>query len=128
MDVALKVSCLGLCAALLAALIRKSNPETALCLALAGGAVILYFAFSLVSQIADAAREARELSGLTSGVFAPVLKCVVVGIVCSIASDACKDSGSAQLASAVDVAGAVAALFCALPLFSSFLNTVEGLL
>ena len=49
MDVALKVSCLGLCAALLAALIRKSNPETALCLALAGGAVILYFAFSLVS-------------------------------------------------------------------------------
>lgn len=119
---------MGLCAALLAALIRKSNPETALCLALAGGAVILYFAFSLVSQIADAAREARELSGLTSGVFAPVLKCVVVGIVCSIASDACKDSGSAQLASAVDMAGAVAALFCALPLFSSFLNTVEGLL
>ena len=44
------------------------------------------------------------------------------------ASDACKDSGSAQLASAVDMAGAVAALFCALPLFSSFLNTVEGLL
>ena len=30
MDVALKVSCLGLCAALLAALIRKSNPETSL--------------------------------------------------------------------------------------------------
>lgn len=128
MDVALKVSCLGICAALLTALIRKSNPETALCLALAGGAVVLYFALSLVNSIADSAREARELSGLASGVFAPVLKCVAVGIICSFASDACKDAGSAQLASAVDLAGAVAALFCALPLFSAFLSTVEGLL
>ena len=90
--------------------------------------MILYFAFSLVSQIADAAREARELSGLTSGVFAPVLKCVVVGIVCSIASDACKDPGSAQLASAGEMAGAEAALFCARAAFPASLYNVAGLL
>ena len=42
--------------------------------------------------------------------------------------EACRDSGSAQLASAVETAGAVAALFCALPLMTALLDTVEGLL
>ena len=45
-----------------------------------------------------------------------------------MAGEACRDAGSSQLASAVDLAGAVAALFCALPLVTSLLETVEGLL
>lgn len=128
MDIALKISCVGLCAALLAALIRKSNPELALCLVLAGCAAILFFALELISEIADAVRRARDMTGLSSSVFSPVLKCVAVGLISSLASEACKDAGSSQLSSAVDIAGAVAALFCALPLFSAFLDTVEGLL
>ena len=42
-------------------------------------------------------------------------------------SEACKDAGSGQLASAVELAGAAAALVCALPLISALLDTVEGL-
>ena len=128
MDIALKVSCIGICAALLALLLKRSNAELALCLGLTGAAVILYLAFGLVEAIADTARDARRLTGLSAAVFSPVLKCVAVGIICSLASEACRDAGSSQLASAVDLAGAVAALFCALPLLTSLMDTVEGLL
>ena len=41
--------------------------------------------------------------------------------------EACRDAGSSQLASAVELAGAAAALVCALPLISALLDTVEGL-
>lgn len=68
------------------------------------------------------------MSGLSSAVFSPVLKCVAVGIICSLAGEACRDSGSSLLANAVDIAGAVCALFCALPLMTALLDTVEALL
>lgn len=128
MDVAVKVAAMGLCSALMALLLRKSNPELALCLGLAGGAVVLLCAFELMSELTDTLRAARELTGLPEKVFSPLLKCVAVGIICSLAGEACRDAGSSQLASAVDLAGAVAALFCALPLVTSLLETVEGLL
>lgn len=128
MEIAIKVSCAGICAALLALLLKKSNAELSVCLGLAGAAVILALAFGLVDAIAEAARTARRMTGLSGAVFSPVLRCVAVGIVCSLASDACRDAGSSQLASAVDLAGAVAALFCALPLLTALLDTVEGLL
>lgn len=128
MDTAVKISALGLCAAMLAVLLRKSNPELALCLGLAGGGVVLLCAFELARSLADTLERAGNMTGLTPAVFSPVLKCVAVGIICSMASEACRDSGSSQLASAVDTAGAVAALFCAMPLLTSLLDTVEGLL
>ena len=73
------------------------------------------------------AERARELSGLSPALFTPVVKCVGIGIVCALGSEACKDAGSGQLASAVELAGAAAALVCALPLVSALLDTVEGI-
>ena len=128
MDAAVRIAAAGLCAALLYALLKKSNGELALVLALAGAAVVLYMAAGLLSSAAETARRAHELSGLTGAVFTPLVKCVAVGIICSLAAETCRDSGSSQLAAAVELAGAAAALFCALPLVSSLLDTVEALL
>ena len=106
MDVAIRVSAAAVCAALLSLLLKRSNAELSLCLGLAAAAVLLGFAFTLAEGIAEAARRSRELSGLSGAVFAPVLKCVAVGIICSLASGACRDAGSSVLADAVDLAGA----------------------
>lgn len=126
MDAAIRVSAAAVCAALASLLLRKSNAELALCLALAAGSVLLLFVFELAGGVIDAARRAQSLTGLSPALFAPVLKCVAVGIICSLAAEACRDSGSSLLANAVDLAGAAAALFCALPLLSALLDTVEA--
>lgn len=128
MDTAIRISALCITAALLAALLRRSNSELALCLALVGGAVALYLAFDIAGAIIDAARRAREMSGLPATVFSPVVKCVAVGVISSVSASACRDAGSSELANTVELGGAVAALFCALPLIDSLLDTVEGLL
>ena len=112
MELAAKAVAAGICAALMALLLKKSNAELSVCLGLA---------------LAAAAARARELSGLSPALFTPVVKCVGIGIVCALGSEACRDAGSSQLASAVELAGAAAALVCALPLISALLDTVEGL-
>ncbi len=128
MEVALRVGGVAVCAALMGLLLRKSNAELALCLTLAAAAAALALALGLASGVAEALRRAREMSGLSPALFTPVVKCVAVGIVSSLASGACRDAGSETLSRSVELAGAGAALYCALPLLTSLLDTVEGLL
>lgn len=126
MDLAFKVAVGGVCAALLALVIRRHNAELALCLTMAGCAAVLAAVLGLADGLRDALARAREMSGLSSALLSPVVKCAAIGVVCRIGSDACRDSGSAALGSAMEFAGAVAALWAALPLLSSLLDTVEG--
>lgn len=128
MDVAFKVAACGVCTALLALVIRRHNAELALCLTIAGCAAMLIAALGLADGLRDALERAREMSGLSSALLSPVVKCAAIGIVCRIGSDACKDAGSAAMASALEFAGALAALWVALPLLSALLDTVEGVL
>lgn len=127
MELAAKAVAAGICAALMALLLKKSNAELSVCLGLAAAAAILMAVLDLADELAAAAARARELSGLSPALFTPVVKCVGIGIVCALGSEACRDAGSSQLASAVELAGAAAALVCALPLISALLDTVEGL-
>lgn len=127
MELAAKAVAAGICAALMALLLKKSNTELSVCLGLAAAAAILMAVLGLADELAAAAARARELSGLSPALFTPVVKCVGIGIVCALGSEACRDAGSSQLASAVELAGAAAALVCALPLISALLDTVEGL-
>ena len=128
MELAVRAAALAITAALAAALLIRPNAELALCLALGAGAVLLAAAAPLAGEIAASAERSRLLSGLSPAVYAPVLKCVAVGIICSIASGACRDAGSSVLADALDLAGAAAALYCALPLLTGVLDAVEALL
>ncbi len=127
MELAAKAVAAGICAALMALLLKKSNAELSVCLGLAAAAAILMAVLGLADELAAAAARARELSGLSPALFTPVVKCVGIGIVCALGSEACRDAGSSQLSSAVELAGAAAALVCALPLISALLDTVEGL-
>ena len=128
MDLTVRLAAGGICAALLAQLVRRHNAEIALCLTIAGCAALLAAALGLAGGVGEVLARARELSGLGSALPAPVMKCAAIGIVCRIGADACRDAGSATLGSALELAGAIAALWTALPLLSALLDTVDALL
>ena len=125
MDLTFKVVAAGVCAALLALVVRRHNAELALCLTLAGCAAVLAAALGLAGGLRDALERAREMSGLSGALFSPVVKCAAIGVVCRIGSDECRDAGSSALGSALEFAGALAALWTALPLLSALLDTIE---
>lgn len=127
MEIAGKAAAAAVAAALCALLLRKSNPELAAVLTLGACAAVLIFALGGVPDLLDAAREARELSGMSAAALSPVLKCVGIGIVARLGADTCRDAGSASCASAVELAGALAALLAALPLLRTLLSMLEGM-
>lgn len=127
METAIKAAVAGVCAALMAVLVRKNNPELALCLTIAACAAVITAALQLAGGLTDVLDKAKDLSGLSTAVMRPVLKCVGIGIIARLGSDVCRDAGSAGLASSVELAAAMAAIFVALPLFTTLLSMVEGL-
>lgn len=127
MDIAVKAAAAGIIAALAGLLIRRNNPELTAVLSLAACAVILTVALGLVGGVMDVVGQAEVLSGLSSAVLTPVVKCVGIGIIAKIGADTCRDAGSAGMASAVELAGAMAAIFTALPLMEALLKMLEEL-
>ena len=114
MDIAVKAVAAGVLAAICGLLIKKNNPELAVAMGLADG-------------IMEVIGLARDMSGLSSAILTPVVKCVGIGIIAKLGADSCRDAGSAGTASAVELAGTIAAVFTALPLMRTMLKMMEEL-
>ena len=124
----LKLAVLAVFGTVAALLIRRSNAEMAAALAIAVCAAALYTAARLIEPVLAFAERARALTGLSGTVFSPVLKCLGISLVARVAADVCRDGGQGAMASAVELVGAVGAVYAALPLLSAFLDMLERLL
>lgn len=127
MDIVIKGAAVGIISAVCALLIKKSNQEIGLVIAIAASAVICIAAAELFGSISDLIRYAISKSGLSSAIFLPIIKCVGIAIIVNISASLCKDAGQAGIASAVEVLGAAAAVFTALPLIKSLIEIIGEL-
>ena len=128
MEDMLKIAAIGVAAALCAVVVRKNVRELGLALALAAGAMILAFVLGAVGSVRSFMERLGDLAGLSPAVLEPVMKTVGIALVTKLAAEVCRDAGEGGIASTVEIAGAVLALFVALPLLEAVLDTVTGLL
>lgn len=128
MEIVIKAAAIAIISALCILLIKKSNQEIALASALAAAAVICFASVWLLESVLELVRYAISQTGLSSALFLPILKCVGIAIVVKVTTALCKDAGQSGIASAVEMLGSAAALFTALPLISSLLETIGGLI
>lgn len=96
-----------------------------LSLLLAGGAAV--FGLKLLSEVMDFLNEAAQMAGLPEEWLKPVYKTVGISIMAKLTSDLIRDSGQQGVASAVEMAGVMAALAAALPLLRALLKLLSGL-
>ena len=128
MEVVIKVAALAAVSALMAIVIKRGTTEMSLVLEIAVCAAIAAIAVSLATPIAEVITKAKVMSGLSESILTPVIKCVFIGIISKIASDMCKDGGQGAVANAVELTGAIGALYVSLPLISTLLDMLGELL
>lgn len=128
MELLIKAAAIGAVAALIGLVLKKTNPEISLMLAMAASAAVLTLAVTMFSELRETVRMVMDYTSLQSTAVLPVLKCVAVGIVARLAADLCRDAGQSGVASAVELCGAAAALVISLPLVNTFLQMLGGLL
>lgn len=128
MEVVGKMAALAVAAALCALVVRQSAREVGLVLSLAAGAIILTQALGAVEAIRSLMEELGDRAGLSPAVLDPVLKTVGIAVLTRVAAEVCRDARESGIAAFVETAGAVMALYVALPLMRAVLDTVGGLL
>lgn len=90
--------------------------------------VIMLAAIGFSRGVRDLSDTLRESFDVPDAFLLPVLKCVAIAITSRIVSDLCKDSAQSAAATSVEFAGTVCALSVIMPLITSVLRLMGGLI
>lgn len=128
MAIAIKAVAVGVTGSILALLLRRSVPELSLMVSIAAGLAAAFLCIGITGELASAYGRLAEKSGVSSLLLRPVIKCVGIALVTELGAQLCKDASQGAAAAFVELCGSLCALYVALPLISSLVAVVEGLL
>lgn len=128
MEALIRAAAAGIVGAILISIVRKQSSALALTLSLACCCLLGVSLLSFVRPLVAFADRLRETAGLSNAFLMPLLKAVAIGLITEIAASVCSDTGESSLSRLIQLCGAAAALYCALPLMQAVLELVESLL
>lgn len=118
---------LGITAAALSSVIRRSNSEYGLMLSLCASLLILGAVIAALSPVISLIEELTLLSETENGYISILMKALVICYITQLAADCCRDSGEASIASKVEFAGKIAVLLVAVPLYEGIIEIIKEL-
>ena len=113
-------------AALLGLVLRRSNPEITLLLALAAAAAVLLALAEPLTELLRFLERLAEQSGVSRTLLTPLYKTVGIALVVKVGGGLCREAGVSGLA-ALEFAGTICALLTALPLLRAVLELITEL-
>lgn len=118
----------GIISAVLSLMLKQYKPEYSMFISLASGILIFISVIAAINPIIRYITELTENAGL-GGMYAEVLlKSLAVCYLTQLASDCCKDAGETAIAGKLQIAGKIAVLIMALPIFKSITEIITGLI
>lgn len=118
----------GIISAVLSLVLKQYKPEYSMFISLAAGILIFVSVIAAIEPIIGYISELTENAGL-SGIYAEILlKSLAVCYLTQLACDCCKDAGETAIAGKLQIAGKIAVLLMALPIFKSITEIVTGLI
>ena len=118
----------ALIAAVLSMVLKQYKPEYSLFISIAAGVLIFLSVIAVIEPIVSFIGELTDRAGL-EGVYGEVLiKSLAVCYITQLACDCCKDAGENAIAGKLQIAGKIAVLLIALPMFKSLTEIVAGLI
>ena len=128
MELMIRVTAVGVTAAVLSVVLRKNTPELSVLLALAAGLWMLSMTAQVLSGALDVLRELGELTGVEEELLRPVVKVVALSLLTRITAELCRSVGEQGIAAFVETAGTVLALGVSLPLIRAVVVLMGELL
>jgi len=122
------IALIGIVAGVLVVTIRQKQPELAMQVSLIAGIVIFIYVLDYLVVAVDYLRDIVNRYNIPYESIAIVLKIVGIAYTCEFAVQVLKDTGENSLAAKVEIAGRVFIIVLSLPVITSFLTLVLGML
>lgn len=120
----MRIAAVGLVAAVLAIVVKKTNPEISLQVSLASGIVILLMSLEYLQKTVSWIRSIAESFGTGYDSMLLVLKVIGIAYICEFAVQALRDAGENAIASKVELAGKLMMMLLTMPLFMQFIRLI----
>ena len=118
----------GIIAAAISAVLKRFHGEFGLFVSIAASLLILLAVLGALDPLIRLINELSEQTGTDSMCVAVLMKALAVCMITQLAADSCRDSGEGAIASKIELAGKIAVLLTAVPLFESILGVVKELI
>lgn len=125
MEILLKIAALCLLTAVAASFLARTGGEYAQLLLLAAALTALTILASAIEEASEIGEKLLSLTLIAPELFMPLLKVMSVSLIEGVGAALCRDAGKASLAVLLEIAGAVCALLCALPLLRAVVQLLE---
>ena len=126
MELVLKLIALCLLTAVLTLLLKKDNAELSLLLTVSAVLLGMLMLLAAFDEVSGRGAELFEMTKLAPTLFVPLLKVMAIALIVRIGGALCADAGQSALSALLETAGAVCALWCAVPLLRAVVDMLEG--
>ena len=124
----MKLTAVGVTAAVLSAVLKRNTPELAMLLALCAGLWMLALAAEGLGAAVALMRELAQQAGMAEALLEPVVKAVALSILTRLTAEICRSAGEGGVAAFVETAGSALSLMAALPLVRAVAQMMGELL
>jgi len=124
----IKIIGVGLVAAIAIIVVKQVKPEIAMIIAIASSLVILLLLIEMLSSVTQIFEVLVNKTGINKDLFTSVLKMIGIGYITDFSANICVDSGNNAIADKIILAGKITILVLALPIISSLIDIIVGIM
>lgn len=122
-----KIVAFAIISVVLILLLKEQKPEIALLLTIVSSIILLIFGLNKVSSVFELLNDLASKSGINSEFLKIILKVTIIAYIVEFGKNICMDAGQSSIATKLEMAGKVIIVVLSLPIISSLVNVLTGL-
>lgn len=123
----IKIVGISIFAVIMIIILKNYRPEMALVLAIVTGIGIMLFAIYKMSSVINILNDLVTKSGINKDFLLIIIKVIGIAYIVEFGKNICIDAGQSSIATKLEMAGKVIIVVLTIPLISSLVNVLTGL-
>ena len=123
-----RIALIGIVAGVLVVTIKQKQPELGLQVSIVAGLIIFIYVLDYLLTAVDYIKDIVTNYNIPYESITIVMKIIGIAYICEFAVQILKDTGEGSIASKVELAGRVFIIVLSLPIITSFMKMILGLL
>lgn len=123
----IKIVGVSIFAVIMIIILKNYRPEMALVLSIITGIGIMLYAISKMSSVINVLNDLVSKSGVNTDFLLIIIKVIGIAYMVEFGKNVCIDAGQSSIATKLEMAGKVVIVVLTIPLISSLVNVLVGL-
>ena len=123
----IKIVGISIFAVIMIIILKNYRPEMALVLSIITGIGIMLYAISKMSSVINVLNDLVSKSGVNTDFLLIIIKLIGIAYIVEFGKNVCIDAGQSSIATKLEMAGKVVIVVLTIPLISSLVNVLVGL-